>query len=29
LELGADGILIASGVDLAEDHEKALKGLLP
>ena len=29
LELGADGILIASGVDLAEDPEKALRGLLP
>jgi triosephosphate isomerase len=29
LELGADGVLIASGVDLAPDHEKALKGLLP
>jgi triosephosphate isomerase len=29
LELGADGILIASGVDLAKNHEKALKDLLP
>jgi triosephosphate isomerase len=29
LELGADGILIASGVTLAKDPEKALKGLLP
>lgn len=29
LELGADGILIASGITLAKNHEKALKGLLP
>jgi triosephosphate isomerase len=29
LELGADGVLIASGVDLAPDHEKALRELLP
>jgi triosephosphate isomerase len=29
LELGADGILIASGIDTAENPEKALKDLLP
>jgi triosephosphate isomerase len=29
LELGADGILIASGITLADDPEKALKGLIP
>ena len=29
LELGADGVLIASGIDLATDPEKALKELLP
>lgn len=29
LELGADGVLIASGIDLAEDPEKALKDLIP
>ena len=29
LNLGADGILVASGVTLAEDPEKALKGLIP
>lgn len=28
MELGADGILIASGIDLAEEPEKALKDLL-
>lgn len=29
MELGADGILIASGITLASDPEKALRGLLP
>nr|MCK4930252.1 triose-phosphate isomerase [Nanoarchaeota archaeon] len=29
LDLGADGVLIASGVDLAQDPEKALRELLP
>ncbi|KYK25621.1 triose-phosphate isomerase [Euryarchaeota archaeon SM23-78] len=29
LELGADGVLIASGIDKAEDPEQALRDLLP
>jgi len=29
VELGADGVLIASGIDLAENPEKVLKELLP
>ncbi|MBW2990970.1 triose-phosphate isomerase [Candidatus Woesearchaeota archaeon] len=29
LELGADGVLIASGIDKAKDPEKALRDLLP
>jgi triosephosphate isomerase (TIM) len=29
IELGADGVLIASGIDLARDPEKALLALLP
>lgn len=29
LELGADGILLASGITLAEDQEKALRDLIP
>ncbi|MBN2053246.1 triose-phosphate isomerase [Candidatus Woesearchaeota archaeon] len=29
LELGADGVLLASGVDLAPNHEKALRELIP
>ncbi|MBU1199631.1 MAG: triose-phosphate isomerase [Nanoarchaeota archaeon] len=29
LELGADGVLIASGVDKADDPEKALRDLIP
>jgi len=29
MELGADGVLIASGIDLAKDHEQALRELIP